>query len=156
MSLEKTSMAYDLGVQRALEKVALNFSPLLTRALAGGALGAGMGALTAGEGNRGRGALMGGALGALGGGLTHGRASKAYGNMMSPEKMMQNINLSGSTPTQFVHGVHGAAGAGYGLLGGLAGGLGARATATPEPTWQDKLKALPGQAYQGMQSLLGG
>lgn len=131
-------IAYGLGKQAALEKIALN--PLITRTLAGAGLGAGMGALTAGEGNRGTGALMGGALGGLTGGLG-GRAVNRAREQLSLKGPAAIQSRLFTAPESAINAIGGA---GLGMGAGLASGLGARATATPEPTWQDRLKGLVG------------
>lgn len=118
--------AYTLGKFAALDKIAL--SPhttrnLINRAIGGGILGAGSGAIAGGEEHRGVGALAGGLGGALGMGLG---------------------GLRG-VPGRPLY---------YGLAGGLSGGAAARALAPDaEPTWQEKLKALPERAYQELKKL---
>jgi len=145
--MDSRYIAYGLGKQAALTKVALN--PLITRALVGAGIGAGTGALTAGEGNRGTGALVGGALGGLGGmlrgsgGAAEGRAM-AYGSQLGPRNQARLYRAAYDNPQALLHGVHGLAGASGGALAGLGGGLATRALTPKEPTWQEKLKGMVG------------
>lgn len=123
-------MFYEEGVKFACAQLGVKYANIraaLGRAALGGGVGAGMGALTAGEGNRGTGALVGGGLGALGG---------AFGPQISArmtEGMLQKSRLGGFSPaeakalsqmglpqTAAQHAlVGGGAGVGYGLTGGL-------------------------------------
>lgn len=74
----KKKAAYTLGQEEALVKLGLSTAGVLAaRALAGGGLGAGTGALVAGEDNRLRGALYGAGLGMGAGALSHGVVSNA-------------------------------------------------------------------------------
>tara|TARA_Y100000310_G_scaffold293550_2_gene323189 strand:- start:1212 stop:1745 length:534 start_codon:yes stop_codon:yes gene_type:complete len=66
--------AYDAGVDQALQDYGLEKEAIVQH-LARGAIGAGMGAMTAGEGNRGMGALVGGVAGLAAGGA----GSRAFG-----------------------------------------------------------------------------
>jgi len=66
--------AYDAGVEQALQDFGLE-KEAIVRHLARGAVGAGMGAMAAGEGNRGMGALVGGVAGLAVGGA----GSRAFG-----------------------------------------------------------------------------
>ena len=156
------AIAYNLGKQAAFEKIAIGQimgalakNPWIARTLAGAGIGAGTGALTAGEGRRGEGALMGGALGALGGairgsgGKLQERAiAKPTGLKLSPEglKNYKTKIKAFKDPTGVAQlPYHAVSGTGMGLLGGLDGGLATRALVDkPEPTWTDKLKGMVG------------
>jgi len=129
----KQGAFYEDGVKFACAQLGVKYANIraaLGRAALGGGVGAGLGALTAGEGNRGTGALVGGGLGALGGAI-----GPSVGARMS-EKMLQHPRMGGfdaSTARALSQmgvpqtaGQHALVGGGAGVGYGLTGGLGTR------------------------------
>jgi hypothetical protein len=173
MNMASRYIAYGLGKQAALDKVALSSrvlnaltNPLTARVVGGTALGAMGGAVGGGEEHRGLGAVTGGALGGLsalaGGKVKTKNLETLMGspvgsprlNAISP-RLNTALTDAGFSNAQS-QAVQALGGAPRGAIAGLAGGLGTQAIMPDrEPTWQEKLKGLPGRAYEGLSGLLG-
>jgi hypothetical protein len=126
---------YNLGADAALadfNKTALSDSAahLILGRLAPAGIGAGVGALAAGEGNRGTGALAGGALGAvlplaLGKSVARSSAASQYARLQS---LRPSVSRLGDRFSAGLHGLAagGLAGAGTAVAGGLGTGYAVR------------------------------
>lgn len=137
-NLVEACRRHEFTPPEALEKVALGVLPL-----AATGIGAGTGALAAGEGRRLQGALAGGALGAAGGLLGFGA-----GASWRSRKGLADAIRRGTLPDMDALGQavlrSGVAGTGVGAAGGGAlGGLGARYIRLRGPEEREKAAAVP-------------